>query len=229
MGMDAVRVIQLLRAFGLITCKSGEMHQLGLGASTGEKDIHYVHTGPSVAIVPSADGLMITFASTRDRVADIVINDLDPRYEDQYKRFAKDPLSPVTGYVCDTVELLEILAKSNIPKRNLVTLLRIEPSIIPDSREFLRRLHPTLDESCDLVLTMGLGDSAKAYQQRIDVVTSMFNNLDEIGLEPVLFRLHLGGSVAQQASSLQFGNPSSASFEILYCRLDLKVLKKVLG
>ena len=226
MGMDAVRTIQLLRGLGLITRKPDKLYQLGLGASTGEKDIQYVHNEPQLTIEAGPGASILTLGARQQRAADVIINDLGPRYTEQYQQLAADPQWPATGYVCDTFELLETLSHSAIRKRNLVTMLRIEPAMIPDAREFLHRLHPVLDETCDFVLTIGLGDSAEAYRQRIEVVASLFAALDSAGLKPVLFRLHLGGDVERQAATLQFGSPRSASFEILYCRLERKALRK---
>jgi len=225
-AMDAVRTFQLLRIAGLLTRPSKEMFQLGLGAAGGTKDIYSVHTEPAIYSFPGAEGQIIGFGYTEGHAADTVISDLDPRHTVIYEKFAQDKNLPVTGYISDTFELLETLQTKNTHKRNLITMLRIEPAMIPDCAGLLRRLSPIIDEDCDFILSIGAGDSPDAYELRIEVVADMFEKLERVGLKPVLFRLHLGGNVMQQASSLQFGNAATASYEILYCKISRKKLEK---
>lgn len=225
-GMDAVRTIQVLRLAGLISRKSEDMYQLGLGAATGNKDIHYVHTEPIVNSLPGKSGLRIGFGAHERRVANIIISDLDQRHSSLYRQYGEDGTCSVSGYIGDTFEVLEKLDEQGIRKRNLVTMLRIEPAMIPDIDGFLGRLCPLLEEGADFVLSIGAGNSPEAYKQRIETVEQLFNRLGELGLEPIVFRLHLGGSVMQQASSLQFGNASTASYEILYCKMHAYLLSK---
>lgn len=225
-GMDATRTMQLLRAFGLVTRRSNEMYQIGLGAGDGDKDFNFMHTDPVLRMEAGPDGQEIVFGSSRKRVADIIVNDLDPRHKSKYEQLSQDASSPVTGYVGDTLGLLEKLSGGNIRKRNLVTALRIDPAMIPNASEFLRYLYPILDEDCDLVLSMGAGESPDAYQRRLDVVSDMFSTLEGAQLEPVLFRLHLGGAIERQGASIQFGSIGASSYEILYCRLSSEALCK---
>ena len=99
--------------------------------------------------------------------------------------------------------------------------------MIPDAGELLQHLCPIIDDDCDFILSIGAGDTPDAYQRRLNVVNDMFAKLEEAQLEPVLFRLHLGGSVQQQGSSIQFGSIAASSYEILYCRLNREALAKI--
>jgi len=225
-AMDAVRTFQILRIAGLLHRPCEEMFQLGLGAAGGTKDIFSVHTEPSIYILPGAEGQIVGFNYEEKHAADTIISDLDPRHTALYDKFSRDENLSVTGYISDTTAMLEVLQSRDIRKRNLITMLRIEPAMIPDCQDLLLKLYPVLDEDCDLVLSIGAGDSPAAYKQRIDVVAEMFDELERAELNPVLFRLHLGGNIMQQASSLQFGNAATSSYEILYCKIDKEKLKK---
>ena len=226
-GMDAVRTIQMLRLAGLISRKTEDICQLGLGAATGNKDVHYVHTEPLINSLPGKNGLKVGFGALKKSGANIIISDLDQRHAPLYKYYAEDSSSAVSGFIGDTYGVLDMLKEQGVRKSNLITMLRIEPAMIPDINGFLRRLRPVLAEGADFVLSIGAGDSPEAYKQRIDKVEQLFGRLEEMGLEPVIFRLHLGGGVMQQAASLQFGNASTASYEILYCRMHLDSLNKL--
>ena len=219
-GMDAVRIMQLQRIFGFVTRKSEEMLQLGIGSANGSKDIDYAHTEPFNFLETGSDGDEIKFSCLKRKAADIIISDLDPRYATLYQKFLMDPSSGISGYVSDVYDLLDWLAEKSIPKRNLVTMFRVEPAMLPDIGGFFRRLQAIMAESCDLVLSIGAGDSPEAYSERVGLISDMYDYLGEAGFKPVLTRLHLGGTVMQQAASLQFGNAATASYEILYCRLD---------
>lgn len=227
--MDAVRTIQLLRVFGLVTRHSGDMRQLALGCATGLKDVQYAHTMPAISMSSCGDDESLSFSTKQSPVADIIVSDLDPRHRALYDQYNKDPSSPVSGYVADTFELLELLASRNIRKRNLITAFRIEPAMIPDTREFLRRLNPLIEDNCDLVLSVGIGNSAEAFSKRIDLIADLFEILYESGHHPALFKLHLDGTILEQARSLQFGSGAASSHEILYCSLSPDKINRAYG
>jgi hypothetical protein len=228
-GVDAVRTIQLLRLLGLITNSPENMYQLGLGVATGNKDINYVHAEPKLQIELNAAGQLAHFKSVQHKVADIIISDLDEQYKKLYDTYEKDTDSSISCYISDTYDLLEALKERDIKYRNLITMLRIEPAMIPDSIEFLRRLTPIIDSSCDFVLSIGSGDNDDAYNQRVFVVSDLFKQLQIAGLEPVLVKLHDEGSVLNQIHSLKYGSSSTSSYEILYCKLDKPLLEKAYG
>ncbi|WP_297527141.1 hypothetical protein [Thiohalobacter sp.] len=228
-GMDAVRTNMLLRALGLITRKPSAIRQLGLGVASGAKDIRFFHLYPILARqATSEDHYLYTLNTIHQAAHDIVINDLDPRHEAAFKNYEKLGSPAVKGYICDTQEALVRLAEDDIPKRNLVTMLRMEPAMIRDSREFLRHLSRTIERDCDFVFTIGSGDNPDAYRHRVRRISDLFEKFDAAGLDPVLIRLHKGGTIMQQARSLQFGSGAAASYEILYCRLDPEKLTELL-
>lgn len=228
-GIDAVRTIQLLRIFGLITNRSKDMYQLGLGVATGNKDIKYVHTYPKLQIELNAMDQVVHFKSITDKVADIVISDLDERYKDRYQSYEDDTESSISCFISDTYDLLEKLKKNNIRKRNLITMLRIEPAMIPDAVEFLQRLAPIIDSECDFVLSIGSGDNPEEYNKRINVVSSLFSRLQDAGLSPVLFKFHDDGSALTQLQSLKFGSSPTSSYETLYCKLNKEMIERAYG
>ena len=225
-NMDAVRTIQLLRAVGLVTRNSKAMRQLALGAAGGLKDIYYIHAIPSIAVSKANNVDSVSFDYEFQKAGDVIVSDSDPRFEQNYKDYANDTSQSVTGYIDDTMSLLTELATKNIQKRNLITMLRIEPAMITNTRDLLMGLAPLIDDSCDFVFSIGAGDSLEAYQQRIDVTAELFADLEKAKLQPVLFQMHHGGSAIEQGQSLQFGSMAASSFEILYCRLNAKALRK---
>jgi len=225
-GMDAMRAIQLLRLSGLVTRDYREIRQLGLGAATGRKDIYYVHMEPVVNSLPGRQGVRISFSTKAYNAADIIISDLDERHAPLYREYARSGDS-ISGIIGDTNQVLEEILEKGARKRNLVTMLRIEPAMIPDINDFLAKLSPILEDEVDFILTIGAGNSPEAYKQRIGKICSLYNKFRELGMMTVIFKLHLGGSVMQQASSLQFGNAATASYEILYCKIRHDQLDQV--
>lgn len=226
-NMDAVRTMQLLRATGLVTKQSSAMHQLALGAAGGLKDIYYVHALPSVTTEKINHVNSLSFDYQFQSVADVIVSDSDARFEQTYESYEKDESQSITGYVSDTMALLTELAKKNIKKRNLITMLRIEPAMISNTRDLLKNFIPLIDDSCDFVFSIGAGDSLEAYQNRIETTAELFKHLNEVKLQPVLFQMHHGGTAMEQGQSLQFGSMAASSFEILYCRLNARALKKL--
>lgn len=225
-AMDSVRIILLLRMLGLVQQPSSRMYQLGLGAAAGVKDFHYVHTLPKTSRGKGGDANTVKFDHSHEAAADVILFDFDPRFEPTYAQYANDPDKSVSGYVGDTMDLLDDLSGRSIVKRNLITMLRVEPGMIPDTGRFLRKLHPVIGTSCDLVFSIGSGDTPDTYQDRLDLTSSLFGDLEKAGLSPVLIRLHLGGTLLEQAASLQYGSQIASSFEIIYCSLDPEKLRK---
>lgn len=223
-GMDAVRTMQLLRFAGIFLRPDNECVQLGLGAATGNKDIHFAHAQPACQLLSAGNDRTILFNYRSIHPRDVIISDLDPRHQKLYDKLEALEETNARGYVSDTFRLLDKLAESNGIKRNLVTMLRIEPAMIPDAHRFLGKLARIIDDGCDLVISIGAGDSPTAYHQRIEKISEIHGLLTETGLKPTLFKLHMGGTIMQQAASLQFGNAATASYEILHCKLNPGIL-----
>lgn len=228
-ALDSVRMIHLLRLLGLLKRPSSKMYQLGLGASAGTKDIYYVHTQPKITPSKDPGHRALKFDYSYQPAADVILFDFDPRFTKTYTQYGNDKERSVSGYIGETMDLLKELAHKKIVKRNLVTMIRAEPAMIPSTSEFLRNLYPVIDKSCDLVLSIGSGDTAEAYKNRIDLMASMFDDLNKAGLSPVLIKLHHGGSLMEQATSLQYGSPIASSYEIIYCSLNTEKLRETFG
>lgn len=228
-ALDSVRLIHLLRILGLVQRPSSSMYQLGLGAASGVKDIHYVHTLPKITSDTGIRLNTIKFDYTYQTAADVILFDFDPRFKSTYDQYANNPGMSVSGYIGETMNLLQELSERDIHKRNLITMLRVEPAMIPDAGDFLHNLQPVIDNQCDLVFSIGSGDTADTYQDRIDLTASLFDALNKAGLTPVLIKLHHDGTLIEQASSLQYGSPIASSYEIIYCSLDPAKLRKTFG
>ena len=218
-SMDSVRTMQLLRLSGLITRHDSTIRHLALGAGDGIKDV-FLHATPVFRIIDENGDQKIHFDYVLQRAENIIINDSDPRFDHVYKMHSHNKSQPIEGYIIDTMELLAHLSDTGIQKRNLITMLRVEPEMIPDLTEFLKLLVPIIDLSCDFIFSIGAGDNVEAYQRRIEMIATLFDIFNNKNLEPVLFQMHHGGTAFEQGGSLQFGCPATSAYEILYCRLN---------
>lgn len=228
-AMDSVRIMHLLRILGLVQKPSSRMFQLGLGAAAGVKDIYYLHTQPRISTGKGHGPGYVNLDYTYEPAADVILFDFDPRFQVTYDQYANDPGKSVSGYVGETMDLLKELPGKNVAKRNLVTMLRVEPAMIPNTGEFLRNLYPVIDSSCDLVFSIGSGDTPDTYQERLDLTNNLFDDLNKADLSPVLIKLHRGGTLLEQAASLQYGSQIASSFEIIYCSLEPENLRRTFG
>ena len=221
-GSDAVRVGFALRALGLISRSSQNISQLGLGSASGLKDMRFFHM--HVDHVINKDVNRAYFKSVYKKIEHIIVNDLDPRHSDLYRAYELRGDPPTKGYICSADDAVNRIYKDNLQKRNLITMLRIEPAMMSNSARFLLSLSNIIDKDCDFVMTMGSGDNPAAYKKRVTIMRDMFDRLDMMDLHPVLIKLHKDGSTIRQGRSLQIGSGPVASYEILYCRLKPEVL-----
>ena len=224
--MDAMRTIQFLRALGLVTRPSSAMYQLGIGAAEGTRDVLSIHLVPRIDMSCETGGPFLTFRADQQTAAESIIIDAEPLYEEQYAALNQDDSMNVIAYNCDTLGVLKILPDEMPHKRNFVTALRIDHRGLPDVGEFFRYLGTCVDEDCDLVMTIGAGDTVQDFEGRIKKFGELFAALERVGLRPVLFKLHGPGSPAKQQKSLYYGNVRASSYQILYCKLSANALSR---
>jgi len=222
--MDAIRTMHLLRALGLITKPTAEFHQLGLGAGDGYKDLFSLHKLPVIRSMQIDGKNTLVFDMLKENVSHIVLSDMDPHFSELYKKLNEQNELPVLAINKGTNDVLNKLKDLDIRKRNLVTSIRFDHRMIPDVVEFFKLLTPIVDDQCDLVMSMGAGNTPEEFEGRINLMKSLFDELNNAKLQPVLIKLHGSGTLLQQHKSLAFGNPWSSTYEILYCSLNKKQL-----
>jgi len=225
-SIDAFRSFQILKSLGLITAEPGKFKQLSLGAGSAKKDLRSIHLVPDLT---PGHGESFLFDIKETHAKDIVIIDGDPSRAEEYKKLCEDSSYPIYTINNDAIEALdkltENLAEKSMQKRNLVVGLRIDHQMIPDVPLFFDKLANCIDDTADFVITIGSGFSIEEFTGRTNVVKGLFDYLQEVGLEPVLIKLHGEGNLEEQWNSPSFGLKSITSFQILYCKLKLKKLK----
>jgi hypothetical protein len=225
--MDAYRTISILRAFRLVGRTSNHMYQIALGAGIGNKDLYTIHQEPDV-VANTIDGQqLITFNLKQNKVKDIIIVDSDPCYADHFATLDREDY--IHTYNMDTLAAIQEVAGSNLQKRNLVTLLRADHRMIPDISQFLHKLNTIITNDCDFILTIGSGDCIEDFKGRIELVDAMFKIFEMMKLKPILIKMHKEGTIEEQWSSLSVGHPSLGTYQILYCKLDRKILLEYLN
>ncbi len=225
-SMDTVRNMQLLRSLGLIQRKTSTFQQLALGAGVGTKDMYALHRIPEIATSKSPDGTSYAFWVIQEYVEHIVITDLDQSRLELYSKYNQQSTPPALAICADMMDMLRDLPERQLKKRNLVTAIRIDHRMLPDVPGFLGLLSRNIDEQCALVMSMGAGNNVDEFTGRINKLAEVFDALEHAGLQPVLLKMHGPGTLSEQHASLRFGNPSSSTFQILYCNLRKKMLHK---
>jgi len=235
---DAVRTIQILKILGFMTKRTQSIHQLSLGAADGVKDIRAIHLVPSYqkATNPGMSsskliGNLYKIAMTEEKADDVIIVDGDPKKKDMYEKWNEHKGYNVLAINEDTMKALEILPRimkeNNLPLRDLVVALRIEHKMIPSVKNFLRLLKDTVADAADLIVTIGSGQSLEDFDGRTSTIRNMSSELTNLGMKPVIIKLHGQGALEQQYNDPIFGLSGITTYQILYCKLKKKLLEKI--
>lgn len=225
-SMDTVRTMHALRSLNLISRKTNSVLQLALGAGPGTKDMFALHRTPYIKVSEKYNKNVCNFSIKQEYVKHIVITDLDQSHEDIYHTYNEQATPLAYAISADMMDLLNDLPSLGLQKRNLVTAIRIDHRMIPDVPAFLGILSKSINENCDLVMSMGAGNTPDEFRGRIEKLSEIFIALEYANLQPVLLKLHGPGSLEEQHSSLKFGNPSNSTYQILYCSLRKSQLSK---
>ena len=228
-NIDTVRIMQVLKLLGLITCHADETHQLSLGVGNGYRDLFGIHLTPRITTERDASSTNFYFETIEKRAAHTVLIDNDPVYKSHFDTLNREEGGRVLALNNDAdlaFKLLEIEQKeSNLMRRNMVACLRLDYRMIPDEEIFLRSTYKVIDEKADLIMTIGAGNNLEELEGRLKCFDNLFSILTERELKPVRILLHGKGSAAEQRSQPNFGQLAYASYQILYCKLDRACLK----
>ncbi len=224
--MDTMRSQQLLRAYGLFTPDPDSTYQLGLGAGNGLRDSFFMHAEPWIRNSYQNGREFISLGVERRWSKHIILTDLDSEYKEHYAELNKREFPDIDAFNEKTENVLERFPESGFKKRNLVTAIRFDHRMFPDVPKFLSQLTPCLDEHCDFIVSVGAGDTTDDFAGRKETISQFFKVLKSSGMQPVVFKFHGPGKPVKQWKSIQFGGPSAATYQMLYCKLNRELLQK---
>ncbi|WP_445174266.1 hypothetical protein [Microcoleus sp.] len=229
---DASRVIHMLKIFGWIAPDMANSRQLSLGASGGTRDRFAIHQMPTLRYQQNNPLLresileMVSFNMDRQTAGNIVLVDNDPGMQSDYQKLNEEPnilaLNLDANKAMD--ELKSLISNNDVAPRTFVLAFRIDHRMIPDTGDFLRRMGAVIDDTADLVVTMGAGHTNSEFKGRLEKISELETSLIACGLNPVKIRWCCGKTLSEQRSNPIFGAPTYATYEILYCKLSKSAL-----
>lgn len=232
-SLDAVRTIQILRSLSLVTVRTSEIRQISLGAGPANKDIYSIHALPRLKKRLNAKNEnTYDFKMIPQLAKNIVISDNDPQRLGLYKTLNHDKKQHITALNIDAYSALAKLAElndtHNIGTRNFIVALRIDHRMLPDIPQLFKLITISMDQSADLIVTIGIGHTIDEFKGRIEKINEIFEFLKTIKLKPTLIKLHNDGTLEQQRNSNSFSLSSITTYQILHCKLKYKILKKII-
>ena len=229
-GADTIRIVTMLRLFGLLPTDISQSHQLSLGAARGTRDLHSVHLVPEIehsrpsVILKNPPPEEISFNTHLRKPQDVVMVDNHPAYHAFYDSLSSKWNDKVIGIHKGSYEALETFLSdertSQLKPRDLIIAFRIDHRGFPDVEEFLRLLGPVIADTAHFIITMGSGHSLEEFNGRVNTMKTFNEQLQKFGLEPFHFVWHKGKNMEEKFHNPLFGSPAYASYETLYCKLD---------
>lgn len=224
---DATRVIQLLKILGCIAPDMTHCSQISVGASGGTRDRSSIHQIPvmryqrSNLLLRTPQPELISFKMDKQSVSDIVLVDNDPKMEGRYQKLSME--KNVLALNLDAIQAMEELRRQidlkDTAPRNFVVAFRIDHRMIPDAIEFLKHLGLIISDTADLVITIGAGHSNAEFKGRLQKIEELNELLHTHHLQPLKIKWHRGNTPSEQRQNPIFGDPTYATYEILYCKL----------
>jgi hypothetical protein len=222
-NVDTVRCVQVTRLLGLITTPSTQIQQLSLGANNGYRDLYGIHLVPSISIQTDNPIATLSFKTGEQQAASTVLVDNDPVFAEHYAALNEKHRGRVLALNVDAdraLQMLQIKQQGNaLKRRNLVVGLRIDHRMIPDAEVFLRTIASVVDDSADLLLTVGAGNNQAEFEGRLQCFDALFGALGNMGLRPVRILMHAKGTPQEQRSRPHFGQLAYSSYQLLHCKL----------
>ncbi|MBU0975856.1 MAG: hypothetical protein ABIE03_05145 [Patescibacteria group bacterium] len=213
-----------MRIAGLFNTPPGRINQIGLGAASGLLDVFTVHAVPIFRF----QGNTVTPDLKEDLPKDAIVIDKDPRFVTSLERLSTEH-SNITALSQDIYHSLPAIAeqvrKGEVAPRNLITILHADPIMIPKIPFFFRSIARVIDESAELIISVGQGFTDAEFTARKKLLGKVFKYLESRELTPHRFVLHQTGSVKEQILGSVFGDPFSATYEILYCVLQKEKIR----
>jgi len=238
--VDAVRVIQLLRASGFFTRATNKINQLSLGASSGSRDILGTHAECWIdqeAVTPLfsnavASGV-VTLHSVARPVNHAILLDCAQSIKKWYQEINSTQddelwgrnVTAINKDIADGLQEISLAqTQGRWEPRNLVLAYRIDHRMLPDVAGFFQELGIVIADTADIIVTIGAGNSPQEFKGRTDKIKELADYLKGKGLTPKRFKLYTGDTPDVQRFNPLFGQLEITSYEILHCRLKRKKL-----
>ena len=153
--------------------------------------------------------------------SDIVLVDNDPKMEARYQKLNRE--KGILALNLDAIQAMETLrrhidAKDAAP-RDFVVTFRVDHRMIPDAVAFLKHLALIIADTADLIITIGAGHTNGEFKGRLQKLEELNALLQTHDLQPLKIRWHRGNNPSEQRQNPIFGDPTYATYEILYCKL----------
>ena len=222
---DTIRSIQILRLLGLFKTKSKNIRQISFAAGAGYRDMYGFHPIPVIKnnsnIFSTTETLFFDLKQVEPETLVLVDNNplLKERYDDLIKSNPCSLLALVDDADKAIAKMPQILKKKNWKPFNCIVGIRIDHRMIPNVKEFITSLIPLLDDTADLIISIGSGDILDDFIGRKKVMQNMFNYLKEKNLSPVKITMHGGNSIEEQFTTPCFSVSNFTTYELLYCKI----------
>ena len=221
---DALRMMEILRQFGLLQQSPGVLRQISFGAGPGNKDIETIHSVPVTRLVQGR-----LYVDTVYRQPEhIILVDNDEGVERHYRNLNDRHGGRVLAIMKDAEAAVERILKQSaeqqVEKRNFVVGIRVDHGMIPSVPDFFAMMLPLLDERAELLVSVGAGHTLDEFTGRIALMQRIHDFLRACGLNPLHLKLHGGVDVEQQRNSPAFGLTAYTTYEIIHCVLERKKL-----
>jgi len=226
---DTIRTTYILKLLGLYKKDSKTVRQLSLAAGPGTRDLHGFHSIPlfkmeKMALQRSNGSSFITFDYKYHPPKSVTLIDNGKEYEELYEQINKDITNEIQAINNDCNIAFKNLEKTNEKNFNVVAGFRIDHRMIPDIKMFFNLLIPILDESSDLILTIGAGHTLEEFIGRKKILRDICTHLKNKGLSPKILALHSEGTHEQERKQPYFGVSPYTTYEILHCNIKKKKL-----
>jgi len=229
---DTIRSIQILRLLGLFKNKSSNIRQISFAAGAGYRDMRGFHPTPVITKNSNALNLAeketLNFQLEQVEPETLVLVDNNTLLKERYDQLTKDNPGKILGIVDDADKAISAMPKifeeNNWLPFNCIVGIRIDHRMIPDVKKFITSLIPIMDDTADLIISVGSGDKIEDFIGRKAVMKKIFDYLKNKKLSPVKITMHGGDTIEEQFSSPSFGASNFTTYELLYCKLKRKKL-----
>jgi len=238
---DGIRIMTILRCMGLFHRTSNHIRQLSLGASSGIRELDALHAklwlqmeaSPSIKM-SAAKEKSATFNSEYGCPEHVILVDGADECREFYKklntqckesRFGNNILAINKMLDSALYSITKDIEHGIIKERNLVVAFRIDPRMIPDIEVLFSKLSFIIDEGADLIVTIGAGNDAKEFKNRVDKMNEITRFLENRALKPWRIRMYNADLPVTRRCYPLFGIPELMSYDILYCKLKKRNLK----
>jgi len=229
---DTIRSIQILRLLGLFKTKSPNIRQISFAASAGYRDMRGFHPTPVIIknsnVLNPAEASTLSFQLKQIEPETLVLVDNNSLLKERYEELTNENPDKILGIVDDAdkaiAKLPGIFKEKNWKPFNCIVGIRIDHRMIPDVKDFITSLIPIMDDTADLIISVGSGDKLDDFIGRKTVMQKIFDYLKCKKLSPVKISMHGGDSIEEQFSSPSFGASNFTTYELLHCKLKRKKL-----